>query len=248
MDSKVVNRGIKSEIWPSLKKQGFDCFTSRTAWRHRDDRIDVVNFQSFNSYQASVSGCTTFSFAINLGCYFLTIPYQYGQPHIKEKSGYLLPDEAQCHIRGRIRPIMRRSLVARLLSRKAPQDIWMIHQDGSNLSSSLSEIQDIILTQGMQWFKQFERPDEVLRIFMCEPERIGELWGFGNNPSPSRNYLVGYVALAIGNNEVALAHLRAAQESGCFPNVTNELQTAIHAAAQQSGPAGSPPASVSGRR
>ena len=248
MDSKVVNRSIKAEIWPSLEKEGFDYFTSRTAWRHHHDRIDVVNFQSFNSYQATVIGCTTYSFGVNLGCYLLSIPYQYGQVHIKEKSGQLLPDESQCHIRGRIHPVEKRSLAVRLLNRKAPQDIWAIREDGSNLTSALSEVQRMLLNQGMQWFKQFERPEEVLRILVCEPERIGELWGFGSNPSPIRSYFVGYAALAARDYEVASAHLKAALASGCFEGVNNELQAAIHAAAQQSGPADSPPAPLSGCR
>jgi hypothetical protein len=73
MDSKIVTREIRRFVWPRLKKQGFTEFSARTAWRHSKAKIDVVNFQSFNSYLAGVIGCTTYSFALNLGCYYLAI-------------------------------------------------------------------------------------------------------------------------------------------------------------------------------
>ena len=98
MDSKVVNSQHQGGNLASRKA----LITSQPyCWRHHHDRIDVVNFQSFNSYQAAVIGCTTYSFGVNLGCYLLSIPYPIWAVHIKGKSGQLLPDESQCHIRGR---------------------------------------------------------------------------------------------------------------------------------------------------
>ncbi len=91
MDSKNVNREIKSTVWASLKTRGFDNFSTRTAWRHHADRIDVVNFQLFNSYNASAIGCTTFSFAINLGCYLPYIPDQYGPGHVNRRTTSYFP-------------------------------------------------------------------------------------------------------------------------------------------------------------
>jgi hypothetical protein len=70
MDSKDVSAELRKEIRPLLKDRGFQKFTSRYAWRVHDDRVDVVNFQSFNDYKARSLGCTTYSFAVNLGCYF----------------------------------------------------------------------------------------------------------------------------------------------------------------------------------
>lgn len=66
MDSKVVSQEIERRIWASLKTMGFDMFTSRTAWRHGIDTIDVFNLQSFSKYDADVLGITTFSFRVNL--------------------------------------------------------------------------------------------------------------------------------------------------------------------------------------
>src|SRR5438046_2312513 len=74
MDRKSVNRAIAARVRPLLKAEGFDEFTARSAWRFAGLAINVVNFQSFNSYLASSVGCTTFSFALNLGCHFTFLP------------------------------------------------------------------------------------------------------------------------------------------------------------------------------
>jgi hypothetical protein len=60
MDSQVVAREIKSEIWPVLRRAGFDKFSPKTAWRYTPEQIHVVNFQSFNSHLAEGVGYTTF--------------------------------------------------------------------------------------------------------------------------------------------------------------------------------------------
>lgn len=88
MDSKIVNKAIKQHIIPVLKENGFKVITQRSAWRYNTTRIDVINFQSFNSYLAESVGCTTFSFAVNLGIYFLGIPIEFPGYSIKERSGY----------------------------------------------------------------------------------------------------------------------------------------------------------------
>jgi hypothetical protein len=232
MDSKVVSRGIKSSVWHALKDQGFTYFTTRTAWRYHPDRLDVVNFQSFNSYHASVIGCSTFSFAANLGCFLLYVPYEHGAAIIKDKMGLLLPDESQCQLRGRIKPADQRSLFERLVKKGTPKDIWFIREDGSNLESALKEVHDRLLGEGLRWFHRFEQREDVLRIFNSELEVMGELWGFGNNPSPHRSYCIGYSALALGRHELALPHLKSVLSSGCFPLVEGQLRAAVQAAAQ----------------
>ena len=232
MDSKVVSRSIKSSIWSALKDHGFSYFTTRTAWRYKPDRIEVVNFQSFNSYQASVIGCSTFSFAVNLGCFLLYVPYEHGTANVKDNGGLLLPEESQCQLRGRIKPGDQRSLFERLMNKGAPTEIWFIREDGSNLESALKEVRDRLLGEGLEWFLRFEQHEDVLRIFTSAPEAIGELWGFGNNPSPHRSYCIGYSALALGKHELALPHLKSVLSSGCFPLVEGQLSAAIDAAAQ----------------
>ncbi len=67
MDSKVVNKAIRDVIRPFLKENEFTKFTGRDSWRVKKDTIEVINFQSFNSYNADILGVTSFSFGVNLG-------------------------------------------------------------------------------------------------------------------------------------------------------------------------------------
>lgn len=71
MDSKTVTREIRRLVWPQLKAAGFETFSTRVAWRHGADRIDVLEFRSFNKYNADILGVTTFSFAVNIGSFIL---------------------------------------------------------------------------------------------------------------------------------------------------------------------------------
>ncbi|WP_233585031.1 hypothetical protein, partial [Aquabacterium soli] len=218
MDSKVVNREIKKYIWPALKAEGFDTFTSRVAWRHTTERIDVIEFQSFNKYNADVIGTTTFSFAVRLGCIPLYIPPQWPLP---VKNGVLIPSEAACYF--------RRSLVCSLHSSLGDKCIWPIDAEGKNLHWS---IQDVLnqLPEALSWFQRLSSRHEVLRVLTEEDENMQLLWGMGRNPSPIRSYLTGYAALANGDQELAKANLNEAIESKCFINLFSSVEGAINRA------------------
>ena len=218
MDSKVVNREIKRIIWPELKVAGFDTFTSRVAWRHSDDRVDVVEFQSFNKYNADVIGTTTFSFAVRLGCVPLYIPPQWPFP---VKNGVLKPSEAACYF--------RRSLACTLQSDLKDKSIWPIDVEGRNLHWC---IQDVLnqLPEALAWFRRLSDRGEVLRVLREEDENMQMLWGMGRNPSPFRSYLTGYVALAYGDRELAEAQFGEAVASKCFINLFSSVEGAINRA------------------
>ena len=225
MDSKVVNQGIKGHIWPRLRACGFGTFSSRSAWRHRSDRIEVVNFQSFNAYNAGVIGCTTFSFAVNLGCYLLAIPPQFEPSRIKEKKGHLMPEEYTCHFRGQLSPsIPQPKLLAK--------NIWFIDETGSNLALSFEDVWIALGGSGLSWFEQFDSPAQILRILQHEAQQQGRLWGFGNNPSPRRHYFIGYVALNLKDGGLAKDHLQRALSSGRFSSVEGRLAKDIERAAK----------------
>jgi hypothetical protein len=89
MDSKAINKLIRSEALPILRKQGFTRFDSRSAFAYRGQLIDVVNFQSFNAYLTNGLGCTTFSFGLKLGVYVLACPVE--SHRTRDKSGVLAP-------------------------------------------------------------------------------------------------------------------------------------------------------------
>jgi hypothetical protein len=216
MDSKAVNREIRSAIWPLLKQQGFATFSTRTAWRHGDQKIDVVNFQSFNSYNADVLGITTFSFAVNLGTYLRYIPPQW--PPKKIKDGVPYPAEYECQFRG----ALTRSL-------SQPQNkhshIWSVDPNGRNLGWCINDVAQKV-GDVLAWFGHLEDKTAVLRILLEDGERMPTLWGFGNKPSPIRSYLTAYLAMNLGNEALAKREFEKAVASGCFANLFSSVQGA----------------------
>jgi hypothetical protein len=221
MDSNVVNRYIKELIRPELKAQGFSKFTTRNSWRYRGNVVDVINFQSFNSYNAEVMGITTFSFGINLGSFHLDIPTQHG--NIKLKSNLPCPEEFQCSFRGGL----NRTIEQRESERT---DIWFVKPDGSNIEECIIDARNQILEHGLKWFTNLDTKEALRDILTNKPESIGELWGFGRNPSPIRSYLLGYVELKLGNETAAQTHFESAIESGCFSSIFNTVGEAIERA------------------
>jgi len=218
MDSKVVNQHIRKRIRPLLKENGFTKFTTRNAWRYCENVIDVINFQSFNSYNADVMGVTTFSFSVNLGCFHLDIPSQFS--NIKSKSGFLCPEEYECSFRGSL----KRSFSQKELDRN---DIWFIDEYGSNVENCIEDARQQILDSGLKWFSRLGSKEALQNTLLNRREVMGELWGFGNIPSPSRSYLLGYVELLLGNDDKAKIHFNNVIESGCYSELFKTADEAI---------------------
>jgi hypothetical protein len=212
MDSSSVNKEIRKHIKPLLIEAGFSLFTSRTGWRYGTNRIDVVNFQSFNSYLAGGVGCTTYSFALNLGCYLTYIPYPHGVERLKQKEGRLTPQEYECHIR---RPL-NKSILQPQFPRK---NIWYVDPDRRHLSPAISDAALTITTQAFPWFERFSDDFEVLRTLLKEKEENNGTHGFG----AMRSYLLGYTALFLGKPDLAGEHFDKALTSGCFGKVETRL-------------------------
>lgn len=215
MDSKIVNKVIKQNIWSLLKEHGFSNFTSRSAWRYCSDRIEIINFQSFNSFLAEVVGCTTYSFAVNLGIYYTNIPDQYPNSAIKKKDGYLLPKECRCHLR----KVLHKSLSQSELARN---DIWYINHTGDNLELAMNDAKQMLNTDGLKWFEKYSNMEMVLETILNEEETNGT-HGFGRKNSPIRNYIGGYIALALEKYDIADALLEKAINSECFKTVEDKL-------------------------
>ena len=213
MDSRIVSRELWKAVRPLLKESGWTSFTTRTARRFSDSHVDVINFQSFNSYLASVIGCTTYSFSIRLGCFLRAIPY----PRVKLKDDFPMPAEYQCHLR-------------RTLYKAFPQpecsrtDVFYIDPDGNYLPTVTEAVRGLIATEGLNWFERFSNMQEVLRTLVQDNETAKGTWGFGRDPSPARHLYRGYVALSLGETERALKDLRSAASSSSFQHLREQIE------------------------
>lgn len=176
MDSRDVTKEIRRVVWPELRRQGFDAFTGRTAWRYVDDSVDVVMFQSFSASLADAVGCTTFSFSVNLGVWVPHDAWEGLEP-ARDAAGRLRPAEYQCepHRRGLSKslaqpwfdpfssdtrgwlPSMRlhRQGLKRVLRRDVHDrpDIWFVLADGSNLGECAADALRAIREDGLPWFE-----------------------------------------------------------------------------------------------
>ncbi len=197
MDSKQVTKEINSVIRPILKENGFDKYTGRTYWRYHADRIDILNFQSFNSYNADVMGCTTFSFAVNLATFMNYIPIE---TQIKEKNGLKRPEEYHGHFRSGITKGIEQIEFPR-------KNVWFIDNDGKYLTKAISDCKAQIEEKAFDWYKEFEKKENVLRILQEDQIDMDGTWGFGNMDSPNRNKFTAYTALELGQSELAIEKL-----------------------------------------
>ena len=153
MDSKVINKLIRSEVWPLLRDQGFSKFESRTALRYRGPFINVVNFQSFNAYLAEGIGCTTFSFVLNLGVYVI------GSAHERfikrDKGGLLLPREYHCPFRVNLK---KRTPVDGF----AREDIFYIDPAGHSTAACFREARHLLTEVAPRWFETLNDLDGLV--------------------------------------------------------------------------------------
>jgi hypothetical protein len=214
VDSSIVNREIKSVIRPLLQDAGLTQFTMRTGWRYAGEKIDVVNFQSFNSYLANSVGCTTYSFCVRLGCSFDAIPRN---ERVKRKDEFLLPEEYECHFRRRLQKTIRQPNLKR-------KDIWYVDPSGENLKVVIEDARKAILENGLPWFNRFTDLTEVLRTLQQDSESNEGTSGFGTKTSPSRHFMTGYVALSRGKTQLASDHILKALLSGCFKDLEPKMR------------------------
>jgi hypothetical protein len=216
MDSKVVSRELWRVVRPVLKNAGWISFAGRTARRFSDPRIDVVNFQSFNSYLASAIGSTTYSFSVRLGCFFPAIPHS----GIKVKDGLLNPYEHHCQLRYTIHKKFKQPECART-------DVFYVDPKGKYLPTVVEAVQLGISTEGLSWFERFSDMQEVFRTLMEDDESNEGTWGFGAKPSPARNLYTGYVALALGKTPIATEHLRQAALSPSYACYREQIEALL---------------------
>jgi hypothetical protein len=153
MDSKTVNKLIRSEIWPILRQFEFSHFDERNAFSYRGKFINVVNFQSFNSYHASALGCTTFSFSVNLGTYIVGNP---GAQYVRQDAtGRLMPYESQCPFRSRLR---KRTPVDGF----SRDELFFIDSEGRSAGPCFEELRYLVSNCLPGWFNEHNDLDSLI--------------------------------------------------------------------------------------
>ena len=200
MDSKVVTGEIKSHIWPVLREQGFSKFSARNAWRYDDKSVHVVNFQSFNSHMAGVIGMTTYSFSVNLGVKFSSIPDTHDRP--LPERGPATPHEYECHLRGSL----SRSFAQPELERR---DIWYVDPNGTYLERCIADVIAQLKGHACRWFSDYGSEASALELCLADlpDDPAGIVWGIGNPGSPVRSFDTGYLALSLNKLDLARVHL-----------------------------------------
>ncbi len=222
IDTTIVSRELRTKIWPLLELKGFSEFRARTAWRNVPGQVHVVNVEPFNTYMADRIGCTTCSFSVNLGIFFLAIPEYL--PVKKLRSGTVLPTEYQCHFRKHLLKTPELDFFPR-------RDIWYIDYAGEMLSGAVDDVVTRLATDGFDWFDHFSSQQNVLHTLRHDEENDAGTFGFGIPVSPMRNLQTGYIALSQGRHGLARERLSQALESGCFDHIAKRLRADIASAA-----------------
>ncbi len=130
MNSQVINKVIRSEVWPALRRQGFSSFDNRNVWRYRGPFVDVVKFQSFSAYLADGLGCTSFSFALNLGVFLRHSTLIW--PTRSDSEGLPRPSESECPFRAHLK---KRSTVDGF----GRADIFFVDEEGRTTAAVFRE-------------------------------------------------------------------------------------------------------------
>jgi Domain of unknown function (DUF4304) len=218
MDSKIVGRELWKVVRPLLREAGWASFSSRTARKFSEQRIDVVNFQSFNSYLASGIGSTTYSFCVRLGCFFTAIPHS----GIKVKNGILMPQEYHCHLRYTVHKKFPQPECART-------DVFYVDPEGKYLPTVIEAVRQGLATEGLSWFQRFSDMREVLRTLLEDDQTNDGTSDFGAKSSPARNLYTGYIALSLGETRIASEHLRRVADSSSYAQFRGQIEAQLSA-------------------
>jgi hypothetical protein len=182
VDSKKVSAELAREVRPLLRERGFQKFTARNAWRIHEDRVDVLNFQSFNDHLASGLGCTTYSFSVNLGCFLRRVDALPALSKVAVLEGRM-PKEYECQFRGRLTRTFEQSELPR-------RDIWYVDPAGIYLPKVVHDVRMVLFREGLDWFEMFSDESRILEILRDQQEESDQLWGFGAPGSPNRTSLI----------------------------------------------------------
>lgn len=193
-DSRTVSRAIQKLIWPVLREQGFDAFTSRAAWRHRTETIDVVAFELLGARIARAMGTTPHSFSVLLGTRLAYVPTWNGRGEVAKPDR---PTEPECELR---------KMLDRQLNQPQLADatVWCVRANGVGLEATVEDA--LTNTQdALPWFDHFADPATVWHQLQTPRRHIADRgpFGIGVLGWPRILYLRGWVANRLGDTDTA---------------------------------------------
>jgi hypothetical protein len=101
--------------------------------------------------------------------------------------------------------------------------------------AAVHDAETALSQQAIPWFARYSTPEIALQTLISGDEDRSMVWGIGSSSSPVRHYMTGYMALALGNRELAATHLKAALDTGVFVANRTRLQQDLVLAASGRG-------------
>lgn len=207
--AKETTRALRQIVYPLLKAEGFDDWTSRSAWRRKGGRIEHVEFRSFNTYYAERFDCTPASLTVWLGIQIRELSID---PYAKlgPKGVRLL--ECAMPIRAHLSPSLG-------LRQRNSVNIWNI-DSSSDAEACASDIAMQMRAYGIAWLNRPFEPAALQGWLLQDGAEIdievmpngAHLWiEAGNVDSPRRNRMLAELAKAQGDYALALERFERAR-------------------------------------
>jgi hypothetical protein len=169
VDNKAINKLIRSEVWPVLRRHGFTHFESRYAYQYRDPFINVVSFHSSNAYDY-INDRRDFTFDVRLGVYVLGSGNE--DRMARTRKGHLVPRDHDCPFRT---GLQKGSPVDGFSDPRA----FYIDTEGHTVGPCFNEVVRGLEDEGLKWFASLNDLDAVLDRF----RQRAEFKGIGGTPS-----------------------------------------------------------------
>jgi len=208
MDSRTVTKHLKDAVFPLLREYDFSSFTSRMAYRRQGDQTHIIALPSIGHHVASANQWSSHSFQVNLGVWLHYVPSMF-QP--VEKDGIPQINVFHCPV--------ERSLNKTLVQPNTDPSsyVYYIGHNGEWLTEALADVRKCIVQFAVPWFESISSDKSFF-----ESPKSGSLTS--SPDSPNAHLLLAYTAKRLGLGEQALAHLRAALDSGAFLDLKGVLE------------------------
>lgn len=217
----MTTRSLRSIVYPALKAQGFDEWTSRKTWRRRGGAIQHVEFRSCNVADAERFGCTSASVSVWLG---MSLPGIAFHTTVKDGQHGPRPAESQFLVRAELAPRSARAV-------KYGPKIWQV-ETPDHASLAARDIADQFQDFALGWLGKDWNMNEMLAVLIAveHPPVIetrahgAQLWvDAGTLGSPHRARMIADLAAATGDFALAavqydLARLARDHATGQYVN------------------------------